>query len=157
MAQVINGIQAVINAGLAKAAIQLQPVITQTVDAYLLELRAHMGHIPGTNDYSDEDVKWEELKDTEGNFWYETGAAANSIVIKTVPYRKGFKILIGIPPGAPGYNEAMWNEFGWHPKNGEKLVRRALFIPLGEDHLRTLTQRLQKVVSKYTIRIKVNL
>lgn len=151
MAQVIKGLNAALKVGLAKAAIQLQPVIMQAVDAYLKDLKGHMGSP------TDQGMGWEELKEPDTKFWYKTGSVANHLVIKTIPYKNGFKILAGLPPGSPGYKEALWNEFGWHPQSGEKLIRREVFVPLGEDHLRELLELLQREVSKFKIKIKVNI
>jgi hypothetical protein len=140
--------------------LQTVPIVQQTVNNYLKDLEARIGKIPGTSGFSDVDLRWEPLdEDTESGhrFWYETGAVATHIIAKVVVDKNIIKAVVGLPKGAPGYREALWNEFGWTPHNSSRVVRRALFVPLAEHNLRELNVLLQQRFSKLKLRIRVNI
>lgn len=139
---------------LAEALVMVQ----DTIDNYLSDLEQHIGKIPGESGYADTEVAWaplDEEADTGQKFWYETGAVAKHIVSKVVVDGNRISAMAGLPSGAPGYQEALWNEFGWSPHGSSKVVKRALFTPLGEHHLAELNAMLVEKLSKIRITIRV--
>lgn len=134
---------------------QAVELVQQTVNNYLLDLEKHIGKIPGTGS---SDLGWQPLDpDTEAGhkFWYETGAVAQHIISKVIIKGDRIIAIAGLPEGAPGYQEALWNEFGWSPHGTSKVVRRALFIPLAEHHLRELNEQLAQKFSNIKVKIRI--
>lgn len=142
---------------LQQVLMQAVPIAQQTINNYLTDLEQHIGKIPATGA---SDLGWAPLdEDTEPGhrFWYETGAVAKHIVSKVEIVGNSIVARAGLPAGADGYQEALWNEFGWSPHGTSKVVRRALFIPLAEHHLRELNALLKERFStmKINLRIKI--
>jgi hypothetical protein len=140
--------------------LQTIPIVQDTVNSYLRDLEQHIGKISGKSSISDEGMRWEPLdEDTESGhkFWYETGAVAKHIIAKMTVEKNRIIAVVGLPKGAPGYREALWNEFGWTPHNSSKVIRRALFVPLAEHNLRELNVLLQQRFAKLKLRIQVNI
>jgi hypothetical protein len=141
-----------------ETALTYAAVIAQdTINAYLSDLEQHIGKIPSN---TSSDLGWEPLdNETEAGhrFWYKTGAVANSIVSKVTIEKDRIRVVAGLPRGAPGYQEALWNEFGWSPHNSSKVVRRALFVPLAEHHLLELNVKLKETFAKMKLNIKVKI
>lgn len=146
----------------AKQAI-LQEVILavqETIDNYLLDLQGHIGIDAGASGFSDTEVSWapldlESAQDTR--FWYETGSVAKHIISAVEVIGNKVHAMAGLPSSAEGYQEALWNEFGWTPSGTSKIVRRALFTPLSEHHLRELNTLLEQRVGSIKIKIRVKL
>lgn len=150
-------IKTTVEQALNKAVVQALPLVQETIDKYLFDLEAHIGKIPGTGS---SDLGWKPLdEDTEAGhrFWYETGAVAKHIVSSVSIVDNKIIAVAGLPSSAPGYQEAIWNEFGWMPHGTSKLVRRALFIPLAEVHIRELNELLKRKFSKLTLQIRVKI
>ena len=142
-----------IQSTLAQAAVLAQ----DTINAYLLDLEQHIGKIPGTNT---SDLGWQPLdqhEDPGHTFWYKTGNVASHIISTITIDKNRIHVVAGLPSGAPGYQEALWNEFGWTPHGTHRVVRRALFVPLAEHHLLELNAKLHEQFSKMKLKIRVNI
>lgn len=136
---------------------QVTVVVQETISNYLSDLEQHIGKIPGTGS---SDLNWEPLDpDTEAGhtFWYKTGNVARHIIANVTVSNGRVHAFAGLPSDAPGYQEAIWNEFGWTPHGSHKVVRRALFIPLAEYHLRELNEILSTKFSNIPVNIRIKL
>lgn len=134
---------------------QAAGLVQQTINNYLMDLERHIGKIPGTGS---SDLGWQPLDpDTEPGhkFWYKTGTVASHIESRIQISGNRILAVAGLPEGAPGYQEALWNEFGWTPHGTSKIVRRALFIPLAEFHLRELNEQLAQKFANVKLNIRI--
>lgn len=130
---------------------QAVSLVQTTVDNYLADLESHIG-VTSSN------LPWAPLepdKEQDGRFWYETGAVAENLVVKVTVENGRIRAVAGLPSSAPGYQEAIWNEFGWMPQNSTKLVRRALFVPLAEHHIDTLNTTLSERFSNLKLNVRI--
>ena len=138
---------------------QLETIIQQQVDSYLNDLESHMGSIDGSRAYTDTAVRWDALDETQlkeaPRFWIESGKARRSISVNMKVEGTKISAFVGVSEGSEGYQEVLWNELGFTPQNGDKLIRRPLFIPLAETHKAELRNTLQRTLQNTSI--KVNL
>ena len=138
---------------------RIESVVRSTVDSYIADLERHMGGIHGASPYSDGKVSWDALDETQlkeaPRFWVESGKAKRSVSVNVKLTDRSIKAFVGISEGAEGYQEVLWNELGFTPENGDKLIRRPLFLPLAEAHKAELQQRLNSLISSYKITIRI--
>lgn len=142
-----------INRVLQLALVQAANLAQEAVDAYLMDLEAHIG-------VTSSELPWAPLepdKDQDGKFWYETGAVAENLIVRVTMENGRIHAVAGLPSTAAGYQEALWNEFGWTPRNSAKLVRRALFVPLAEHHISELNKTLNERFSRLKLNIRVTI
>ena len=137
---------------------QLESAIQSQVDAYLKDLENHMG-IHGASAYADSKVRWDALDESQleeaPRFWVESGAARRSIAVNMKVSDNSISAFVGVSAGSEGYQEVLWNELGFTPANGDKLIRRPLFIPLAEAHKAELQEKLQNMLGKMTVRTEI--
>lgn len=134
-----------------QALLQAVPIVQEAINKYLEDLEMHIGK-------ASSDLGWSPLKDTtDRKYWYETGAVASHIVSRISIEGNRILAVAGLPQSAPGYKEALWNEFGWSPHGTTKVVRRALFIPLAEYNVRELNVLLKKRFATMKLNIKVKI
>lgn len=131
-----------------KALQQTTALAENTINNYLLDLERHIG---GTTT----DMGWQPLAEGDTKFWYETGAVASHIISKITIEKNRIHVVAGLPKGVPGYQEALWNEFGWTPHGTSKVIRRALFVPLAEYHIKELNTLLHEKFSKIKLNIRI--
>lgn len=138
---------------------QIEGLVQEAVNAYLDELAEHMGNIPGTSSYTDADVSWQPLDEetlkTDPKFWYKTGRAAKSIVVNMSVTGDRIRAFAGIPSSSDAIQEVLWNELGFTPSNGDKLVRRPLFIPVAERQLAELNTKLRETLRNARLRVEI--
>ena len=135
-------------------------LVQETIDNYVNDLHSYMGLEAGETGYSDREVSWAPLdleSDQDSKFWYESGTTAGNIVSKVVVDGNKIYAMAGLPSESEGYKEALWNEFGWSPHGSSKIVRRALFVPLSEYHLRELNILLQERIGTIKMKIRIKL
>ena len=138
---------------------RLEALVQSAVDAYLQDLTRHMGGIIGSGPYQDGKVSWDALEETQlkeaPRFWVESGKARSSVTVNIKVSDTEINAFVGISEGAEGYEEVLWNELGFTPENGDKLIRRPLFIPLAETHKVELQNKINNQIrgSKISIRI----
>lgn len=133
-------------------------LVQETIDNYIQDLELYIGKTSGASGYSNSDLTWAPLVTTEGQdqkFWYETGNVASHIISKVEVDGNSIRAMAGLPSDAPGYQEALWNEFGWSPHGSSKIIRRALFVPLSEHHLTELNALLAEKIATVRIKIRV--
>ena len=131
---------------LQMAAIQAQ----NTINSYIAELEASMG-------VTSPKLGWAPLHEGDDKFWYKTGTVASHITASIHISKNHIHAVAGLPGHAPGYQEALWNEFGWTPHGTHKVVRRPLFVPLAEMQLRDLNDRLHKQFSTMKLKIRIRI
>jgi len=156
----VTGSKAALTALVRPRVIRLmESVVRQTVDAYLRDLSQHMGGIMGDKPYSDGEVHWDALDQEQledhPRFWIESGKAKRSITANIKTTANSIDAFVGISEGSEGYQEVLWNELGFTPENGDKLIRRPLFIPLAETHLEELKKRIRESMSSQVINIRI--
>lgn len=138
---------------------KLETAIQNQVDAYLNDLHRHMGSIPGDKAYTDTKVRWDALDETQlkeaPKFWIESGKAKRSVSVNIKVEGNSIQAFVGVSEGAEGYQEVLWNELGFTPENGDKLIRRPLFIPLAEVHKIELQNKLKSMLGKSTINVEI--
>lgn len=123
-------------------------IVKETVNEYLQEVRAHMGTISGETPHSENGIAWEELShdalaDGSTNFWLESGALKNSLIASVTVTAEGLiRVFAGVPRSSEHFDEALWNELGFHPHNSDKLLRRSLLLPLADEYIGKLQERL---------------
>jgi len=138
--------------------VKVEAAISNQVDLYLMDLQRHMGGVHGGSPYSDGKVRWDALDETQlkeaPRFWIESGKAKRSISVNMKVGPDSVRAFVGISEGAEGYQEVLWNELGFTPQNGDKLIRRPLFIPLAEAHIKELNQALQQTLQNTVIHVR---
>lgn len=132
------------------ALLKVTDMAQDTINNYLEELSIYMG-------VSSPKLGWAPLTPGDDKFWYKTGNVANHIMSKITIEKNRIHVVAGLPSGSPGYQEALWNEFGWTPHGTSKVVRRALFMPLAEQHLKELNEKLHDKFSKIRLNIRINI
>lgn len=120
------------------------------MNAYIENLEEYMG-------VTSPKLGWAPLHEGDTKFWYKTGALRGHLVSKVTIEKNRIHVVAGIQSGAPGYQEAIWNEFGWTPHGTSKVVRRPLFIPLAEEQLRELNMLLKQKFSNMKLNIRVKI
>jgi hypothetical protein len=139
--------------------LQLEGAIQKRVDLYVTDLERHMGGIHGGSAYSDGKVKWDALDDTQlkeaPRFWIESGRAKRSVSVNMKVEGNSIQAFVGVSEGADGYQEVLWNELGFTPANGDKLIRRPLFIPLAEVHKKELEGELRTMLQSGSIQVEI--
>lgn len=137
----------------------LERAVQLQVDMYLTDLEKHMGFIHGAKPYSDEAVHWDALDaetlESSPKFWYESGKAKRSIAVNMKVEGNQVSAFVGISEGSEGYQEVLWNELGFTPKNGDKLIRRPLFLPLAEVHKAELQESVRAAMSNMQVTIRI--
>lgn len=138
---------------------QLERVVQQQVNAYLNDLEKHMGGIEGSRAYTDGAVRWDALDETQlkeaPKFWIESGKAKRSISVNLKVEGSRINAFVGVSEGSEGYQEVLWNELGFTPENGDKLIRRPLFIPLAETHMAELRETLLSTLQNTSINVSI--
>jgi hypothetical protein len=132
------------------ALIQVTDIAQEAINDYLDELAVYMG-------VTSPKLGWAPLTPGDDKFWYKTGTVAEHIVSKITIEKNRVHVVAGLPSDAPGYQEALWNEFGWTPHGTSKVVRRALFTPLAEQHIKELNEKLYNKFSKMKLNIRINI
>jgi len=134
-------------------------IVKEEIDLYLQDLEKHMGRISGAASYTGDGLHWEELDDESledsPTYWYKTGKAKQSISVNLQVHEDGVSAFVGIAENAPGYQEALWNELGFTPRNGDTIVRRPLFFPLAEEHKAIIEARLRKSLISKPITLEI--
>lgn len=147
------------NALKAKVMTRIESAVRNQVDAYLTDLERHMGGVHGGRPYKDGKVSWDALDETQlkeaPKFWIESGKAKRSISVNLQMEGNSINAFVGVSSGAEGYQEVLWNELGFTPQNGDKLIRRPLFIPLAEVHKAELQEKLRSMLQNTTIRMEI--
>ena len=142
-----------------KIMIKVESLVQKEIESYLKDLEKHMGTIPGAQGYSDGSVSWEALDEEtledSPKFWYQTGAAKNSIVVNLKVSETSIQAFVGVMEGSKGYKETLWNELGFTPKNGNRLIRRPLFLPLADIHKAELKAKLQRILGNSTVYVEI--
>ena len=155
----VTNLKAILPKVYAKLMPKLLEVVQMQVDLYLQELAKHMGVIPGTSDYTGDGLHWEALDDAtledSPKFWYNTGRAKQSISVNVRAQGNVVTAFAGIAENAPGHQEALWNELGFTPRNGDTIVRRPLFFPLAEEHLHVLQEQIRDALASQTIVLEI--
>lgn len=143
----------------AQVLTRIESLVQTAVDSYIGDLEKHMGGIHGASPYADGKVSWDALEDTQlkeaPRFWVESGKAKQSISVNLKVSDSSVSAFVGISAGAPGYQEALWNELGFTPANGDKLIRRPLFIPLAETHRAELQSKLTTMLAGTRISVRI--
>ena len=138
---------------------KVETLVQRSVDAYLKDLERHMGTIPGSGAYTDTVVRWDALDETQlkqaPKFWVESGKAKRSISVNIQMDSNSIHAFVGISEGSEGYQEVLWNELGFTPENGDKLIRRPLFIPLADLHKAELQEQLRSLIGRQRIEVKI--
>lgn len=138
---------------------KLVTLVETQVDLYLQDLSKHMGTISGVSDYSSGLLHWqaldEETLEDAPKYWYKTGKAKQSISVNLQVSDDTITVFAGIAEHAPGYQEALWNELGFTPRNGDTLVRRPLFFPLAAEHTDILQGRISENLASQTIVVEI--
>jgi hypothetical protein len=138
---------------------QLTELVNQTIDAYLEDLQSHMGTIEGSSAYAQKNLRWapldEETLEESPKFWYESGKAKKAIIVNMKFDSNGFQAFVGIPESSEAFQEVVWNELGFTPENGDKLVRRPLFLPLADIHKKELQSKIRSTIARTPIRVKI--
>jgi hypothetical protein len=150
----------VINKGVSQIAEHLEADVMILIDEYMENLHEAIGTIPGNAPTIMAGSNWTALSMPYGrskNFWYESGELDGCIAVMLNETPTGMNVVAGVPADSPAYMEAIWNEFGFYPRNSHKLIRRPLFVPLAEELVVKLNEILQERYSniKLTIRLKV--
>ena len=145
-------VRALITQAVEKALLNALPLVQEAVDTYVKDLERNMG-------VSSPSLGWMPLDpdSSDDKFWYETGSTSSSLVSSVSIAGNKIIARAGLPSSAEHYQEALWNEFGWMPRNSTKLIRRALFIPLAEMQLRELNTKLTALFSNTRLSIKVKI
>jgi hypothetical protein len=142
-----------------KIMLQLERLIQGQVDDYLNDLEKHMGSITGDKPFSDNAVHWDALDEKQleesPRFWIESGKAKRSVAVNLQVNDNSIKAFVGVSEGSEGYQDVLWNELGFTPKNGDKLIRRPLFIPLAELHIAELKGKIKGSMTKMTINVGI--
>jgi hypothetical protein len=137
---------------------QLESAVQTQVDAYLKDLENHMG-IHGGSAYADGKVRWDALDETQlkeaPRFWVESGKARRSVSVNMKVSNNTISAFVGVSSGSEGYQEVLWNELGFTPQNGDKLIRRPLFIPLADAHKAELQKKIRNLMSKMTVKAEI--
>ncbi len=142
---------------------KLMPILTDLVkdhvDNYLDDLQKHMGRISGRRDYVDGNISWkaldEESLEDGPKFWYESGAVKQAITVNMQIRGNRAQAFVGIRENSPVYEKALWNELGFTPEDGDRLIRRPLFFPLSFEHEAILNDRLLLAFKNKTMRIRI--
>lgn len=138
---------------------QLEELVQAQVNAYLADLEKHMGPISGATGYSDGAISWDALdEDTlkeSPKFWFESGKAKRSISVNIKLTANSITAFVGVSEGSEGYQEVLWNELGFTPENGDKLIRRALFVPLAEVHKAELQEKIYSAIGNATFHVEI--
>jgi hypothetical protein len=129
---------------------QVAMLAQNTINEYIEELEMSMG-------VTSPKLGWAPLHEGDTKFWYKTGAVASHIIASIKIEKNHIHAVAGLPSNVPGYKEAIWNEFGWTPHGTNKLVKRPLFIPLAEIHLRELNLRLRTKFSRIKLKIRIHI
>lgn len=79
-------------------------------------------------------------------FWHETGELEGEITVRVFEAAGRIRLFVGILKVSPAFNKALWNEFGFHDRDGD-VVRRPLFTPLAEKYQLELQQRIKEALS----------
>ena len=134
-------------------------IVQGQVDLYLQDLEKHMGVISGVSDYTGSGLHWqaldEETIEDAPKYWYKTGKAKRSIAVNIQLTEDSVQAFVGIAENAPGYQEALWNELGFTPRNGDTIVRRPLFFPLAEEHLDIVKEKIKKSIAAQTLVVEI--
>lgn len=143
----------------AKVLAQIEAIVQLQVNAYLADLESHMGVIQGGSSHTEKGINWQALdKETlqEGPlFWYKSGAAKNSIVVNLRVNREKIEVFVGVPSSSSAYQDVLWNELGFTPQNGDHLVRRPLFIPLADIHIKELQEKIYAELGKTKMTVEI--
>lgn len=144
----VNEIKHKVEIALQQALQQAAILAQNTINDYIEELENYMG-------VTSPKLGWAPLHEGDDKFWYKTGAVAQHITASISIDKNRVHAVAGLPSSAPGYKEAIWNEFGWTPHGTSKIVRRALFIPLAEVQLIELNSELRNKFSKMKLNIRI--
>jgi hypothetical protein len=132
------------------ALLQVVDLAQNTMNEYIENLEMYMG-------VTSPKLGWAPLHEGDTKFWYKTGTLREHLVSKITIEKNRIHVVAGVPHGAPGYQEALWNEFGWTPHGTSKVVRRPLFIPLAEEQLKELNALLQQKFSRLKLNIRIKI
>ena len=155
----VTNLEAILPQIYARMMPRLVEVVQAQVDLYLQDLAKHMGLIAGSTDYTSGSLHWEALDEEtlaeSPKFWYDTGKAKHSLSVNIQVNENMIHAFAGIAENAPGYQEALWNELGFTPRNGDTIVRRPLFFPLAEEHLFQLHEQIRQALAAQTIELEI--
>lgn len=78
-------------------------------------------------------------------FWHETGELEGEITVRVTEAAGRIRLFVGVLRSSPAFDKAMWNEFGFHDRDGD-VIRRPLFTPLAEKYYAELLQRIKEAL-----------
>lgn len=138
---------------------KVEALVVARVNAYIADLESHMGTIHGGVNHNEGRIHWdaldEETLEDSPKFWFQSGKAKNAIVVNLAVSGNKISAFVGVMSNSSAYKEVLWNEFGFTPEDGDKLIRRPLFIPLADFHKKELQEQINQTLRSQPITVEL--